>query len=633
VSSEFLLSIHCPSNRVPRIVCVLAIFALAGHSAAARAADQADPFWRQRDTRDAAYATQLKQLADRCEELNLQAQARVTRGWYVPRDPRRQYVFLPAESDPVQPAADAPTVVHQWYGKFREYRAQQAEVLFNLARQQLAADQAARAFRLLHEVLHENPDHEVVRDALGYRRINGRWRRPESVIRPRAVSTADRRFGFPAGNHWVVESGSFRVTTDHSPAAGQQLIERLEELHDVWQQLFFDYYSTAATLARRLENGSPASRGTRQHEVVLFRDRQQYVDRLRRIEPRIEITVGYYLEPQKTAFFYVADQPQNDIYLHEVTHQLFSETGRVAPGTGLQGNFWIIEGIAMYMESLCQRDRYYTLGGVDADRLQYARYRALREGVQMPLAELVALGREELQQHADIRRLYSQSAGLTAMLMDGQRGRYRTALVDYLAAVYQGRDRVDTLASLTGVSLDQLDAQYMDFLNVTDADLAALADAPPVENLSLGRTSVTDAGLKCLPDQPRLRWLDIGYTQVGDAGLACLASARQLNHLIAEHSQLTDAGLQTIGSFRELQILDLAGVPVTDQGLSHLASLTSLTELWLGDTQITDAGLVHLQDLKQLQTLDVGGTQVTIEGWNRLKAALPALNTEANGAP
>ena len=37
------------------------------------------------------------------------------------------------------------------------------------------------------------------------------------------------------------------------------------------------------------------------------------------------------------------------------------------------------------------------------------------------------------------RKLYSQSSGLAAFLIDGEQGRYREPLVRYLQAVYAGR--------------------------------------------------------------------------------------------------------------------------------------------------------------------------------------------------
>jgi hypothetical protein len=557
--------------------------------------------------------------------LDLQAQANVTGAWFIPRDPRRQYIFLPSESDPAQPADDAPKIVHQWYAKFLEYRRQHAAALFELAERELHADRPTRAYQLLHEVLHEDSDHEQAREILGYRRVSDRWRRPTGLIKTRQGRVPNPSLGFGAGQYWIVESGHFSITTNHSEEAGRRLVEQLEELHTVWQQLFFRYWSSRSVLERRFEGKGMTSRSLKRHKVVLFRDRQQYLDHLTPHEPLIEVTVGIYLEPRKSAYFYVGEESKEHIWFHEIVHQLFSETGRVPAGVGLNTNFWIIEGVALYMESLRRMEHYCTIGGIDADRLQYARYRALNEGFYVPLDQLVVLGRRALQEHAHIRRLYSQSAGLAGFLMDYQRGVYRSAVVDYLRTVYQGRDRAGTLANVAGVPLSALDKQYHEFLNVTDDDLAFLASMPVAKNLSLGRTAVTDAGLTHLAGHTQLEWVDVAHTQVGDSGLAHLKAAKGLKHLIAEYTKITDAALPTIGSFDDLEILDLTSTNVTDAGLTHLASLAKLRELWLGGTRISDAGLVHLEGLKNLETLDIRETKVTADGWKRLKRVLPSL--------
>jgi hypothetical protein len=82
----------------------------------------------------------------------------------------------------------------------------------------------------------------------------------------------------------------------------------------------------------------------------------------------------------------------------------------------------------------------------------------------MPLAELTQLGKEDLQRHPEIAKLYSQSAGATAFLMQGERGRFREPLVRYLTAVYTGRDDQDTLADATGVDFADLDARYRRYM-------------------------------------------------------------------------------------------------------------------------------------------------------------------------
>ncbi len=582
-------------------------------------------YWSARARLDQAYRSQLADLAARCQELGLAEQAAATAAWFVPREPGRQLVFLPPGEDPLRPPPDAPQLVRQWHARLLELRRRQAEQLFRAARQQSERDRATRAFQLLHEVLREDPDHAAAREALGYRRVGDRWARPAAGIRVRELRPGAATRNLPPGTERIVESENFSIATGLNAPTGRELAERLEHLYAVWQQLFVRYASSAESLERRFQGQTPSTRRSRRHQVVLFRDRQEYLDFLRPLEPLIDMTVGFYHERARTAYFYHQQGADPSVIYHEVTHQLFSETGRVASETGRDHNFWIVEGVALYMESLRQFDGYWTVGGVDARRLQYARYRLFHENFYLPLEQLVQLGRRELQEHPDIRPLYSQAAGLTAMLMDHRGGADLEALVDYLQAVYSGRHDPETLASVIERSLDELDVEYRGFLQVCDQDLIPLAAMPVARQLALGHTQVTDRGLEHLAGHSQLEWLDLGATQTSDAGLAFLRNARQLKQLNLAGTQITDDSLPLIGHFTDLQILDLSGTQITDAGLTHLGRLSELQELSVRGTAIGDAGLQHLRGLTNLEILDINDTRVTADGWQQARSAWPAL--------
>ncbi len=569
----------------------------------------------ERSAMDQAYRQRLAELAALCRKLDLREQAEATVAWFPIRDPQRQYVFLPPPDDPLKPAEDAPTIVQQWYARLTRERQQRAEELFQLAQRQLQRDASASAYQLLHEVLHEDPDHVTARQALGYRQVGDRWHRPSARIRVRQVRGAQPSLGISRGPYHVIESEHFSIATTHSETAGRQLAERLEVLHAVWRQLFFPFWSNTAALTRRLESTAvPTGGGGTRHNVVLFRDREQYVSALKPVEPMIEMTTGFYQDQRRVAYFFAEDQPNPNVFDHEVTHQLFAETGRVATEIGRDSDFWIVEGIALYMESLQQGDGYCTVGGIDADWLQFARYRALHERFHVPLDQLILLGRRDLQEHPEIRRLYSQSAGLTAMLMDDRDGLDRPALLEYLQAVYAGRTRSAGLESLVGEPLAALDDRYRQFLEVTDQDLAFLSRMPTARRLSLGHTSVTDTGLEHLASHVDLNWLDLTGTAIGDEGLAHLSRATQMNQLSLAQTRVTDRSMPLVGTFSELEILDLSGTPVSDQGFQHLAGLARLRELWVEQTRITDDSLPLIGNLGSLQVLDLSGTAITDQG-------------------
>jgi hypothetical protein len=100
------------------------------------------------------------------------------------------------------------------------------------------------------------------------------------------------------------------------------------------------------------------------------------------------------------------------------------------------------------------------LGGSGDLRMQAARFRLLNDNFYVPLADFTAMGMAQVQADKRIATLYSQAAGLTHFLIHGQNGRYRDALVSYLAAIYSGQADTGTLAHLAGANYEDLDRQY-----------------------------------------------------------------------------------------------------------------------------------------------------------------------------
>src|SRR5207244_3823471 len=98
----------------------------------------------------------------------------------------RQYLFLPAGSDPTAPKAGAPEAAKQWHRKFWELRREQAVALLAKAIAASEAKRADEAYELLFEVLREDPDRAEAGRALGYERIANEWKLPgEEKATPR----------------------------------------------------------------------------------------------------------------------------------------------------------------------------------------------------------------------------------------------------------------------------------------------------------------------------------------------------------------------------------------------------------------------------------------------------------------
>ena len=286
---------------------------------------------------------------------------------------------------------------------------------------------------------------------------------------PARNSKADaaRRADIKSG--WQVRTDHFQVTTNHSLAAGAELAARLEQLYQIWRQLFAGFYYTEKEV-RGLFAGERNAR-TQSHPFRVFyhRDRDEYVNALRRRQPRIAETLGIYFDSNREAHFFAGDEQKSASTLyHEAVHQLFQESKPTAKQIGTFANFWVIEGVATYFESLTEHDDpqtglYFTIGESTAGRLPAARER-MQDGFYIALADLTRLGKDDVQRHAEIAKVYSQSSGVAAFLVGGEQGRYREPLVTYLQAVYAGRDNAESLTKATGIGYEVLDAQYRRYL-------------------------------------------------------------------------------------------------------------------------------------------------------------------------
>lgn len=582
-----------------------------------------------RCSENAPLAEHLTALADKCDEQGLKEQAESTRAWSIPRHPGRQYLFLPLASEPGLPKGGDAVAASQWHKRFKEIRGEQAARLFAAAEAASARAAAAEAYQLLYETLRENPEHAEARRVLGYvKSPRGQWQLPDwEKMVVRRSATDQPKLGWRAGSFSRLETPHFQIVTNHSPAEALELGKQLEDLHALWRQIFYRYWSTPAALAARLAGRNEAFAPERpKMQVVLFKSRAEYLKQLASAAPQIGLTLGVYLHHQRTTFIYAGDKSVYPIWYHEVTHQLFQEAvPNVVDEPARTKNFWAVEAAALYMESLTEQAGYWSAGGCEADRLQLARYRALAGDFVKPLAELAPLGREALQASPDIRKLYTQAAGYAHFFCDGQHGKHRDAFIQLLTAIYRGADSPGALAEAAGQTLGTLDQQYRAFLNVTDADLAGIPGPKTLRNLSLGGTSVTDQGLAHLARCQNLEWLDLAGTSVSDAGLAHVVGATNLKQLFLEKTKITDASLPRIAAFKKLEELDLSRLDITDDGLAALAALKNLKILHLTGSPISDAGLVHLRGLKQLETLATEGTKITPAGLKQLQANLPKL--------
>ena len=445
-----------------------------------------------------AYATRLESLAAWCDERHLPDRAKLLRSWLPVRHSDRKYLFVPAEfrahlADVQAAVADRDGQAGaQFAQRFDSLRREQAAALYSLAEQAAAGHQAALACQLVSEAAREDSACRRAWRFLGYTEYHDAWQTPFEIQQLKAGKQWHDRFGWlpktyvsryeggerffrgrwmPADEEarlradtrddWRIETDHFVVTTNCGLEEGVALAGQLDRLRAIWQQVFTGYLIDDAELQKRLTAGDPLPcNATAKHNVVYYRTRTQYNDELRAAQPQIEMTLGIYLASRRTAYYFAGADQEPGTIDHEATHQLFHESRPVAQDVGQRENFWIVEAVACYMQSLARQPGYYTLGGADAGRMPVARQRRLHDGVYLPLAQLVRLGMRNLQGHPDIAKLYTQSAGLAAFLLE----RYPEATAAYLEAVYTDRADSDTLSRLTGADYPKLDRQYSEFL-------------------------------------------------------------------------------------------------------------------------------------------------------------------------
>lgn len=572
---------------------------------------------------DGIFHARLEALAKRCRELGLAAESEATLAFVVLRVPQRTYYFdpSPASWDESRREFGGGNAVDFWWKHLRQTRSEYAAALFEYAKEQVETDPST-TYRTLFEVCWLDPDHVLARKVLGYilDEESHQWRRGNDRISVAKGGLALKNYGFAARRYWRVSSEHFSIVTNLDEAKGRELAEQLEQFYLVWHQAFFDYWGQGATLQRRLDKGlAPPRRTAKRHVVVYFSDRAEYVGRLQVWEPMIEKTIGFYLASRRTAFLYDAPVQPVKTWWHEVGHQLFAETLNARPQVGERHDFWIVEALALYLESFDPHEQYATLGGPVAERLQFARYRAIREGFRVPIAQMTQWGRRDVQQHARLGALYSQFAGIAHFMMDDSTGTYRRPLVHYARDAYRNGEPERSLLDYLGDAAAGLDGKYIAHLQVTDSTLSE-ADRP--KSLCLTQSPVTVTGLKKL-DFSRLEWLDLSDTKIGDTALPLIANASRLEQLSLERADFSAECLPVIGTLHALRELELTGVSLDRASLEPLSKLGRLEGLWLGGTGIGDEQLPALYGLRSLQTLDITGCKVSSAAVAELKRRLP----------
>ncbi len=585
---------------------------------------------RAQDFDRAAMQAEMRRLGEICQSIDLTAEANISRSWLAPQRSDQRELYLPVE---LIKASTIDSRQASWLRLFNAARVRYAAFLFAQAKVAVESDDEESAFRLLWQVLREDPEHADAKRILGTLAT-------AATVKPRLrkATSAQPDFGWTAGTYSRVQTPHFLLTTRADARSSVLLATRLEQFYALWRQVYYPLWATPGALKSKFAGRNIPWERPKEMNVTLLADRDEYLRVLAIAEQNAAVSVGYYSPRSKQSFFY-PDQDLEATLFHELTHQLFAEASSMAAQSdaGNLGGVWLLEGMALYMESLTEQDHYWTLGGIESTRLQTARYRALRDGYWVDWSEFTSGSSEAWKQDPQIAQLYTQSAGLTHLFMDHlPQPAAQNQLLKSLVSVYQNAPEfselrallVDSAATLqredtavaAGTPVEQF--VYQKMLTLTDMDIQRLVEShsaggrKPPGSLVLAGSELSMSAWQALAAlAPELEWLDLSFSNAKLDDLEWLNRAVQLQRLSVEGTYVDSGILSMVKKWPELKELDLSGCAIDDRALQQLSGHPTLETLWLTKTKITDAALAVLAKLPNLQHCDVEGTAIETHRW------------------
>lgn len=461
----------------------------------------------------AEFVAKLEAQIEECRLRNLpDGAAEIRQSLAAAQLPAMRTPALSAELEP-SIASDATEDERRWRTQWHYVRKEYARQLYSLSRQALSTGHPALAFDLVREVVRHDPDHVKAREILGYVQYEKRWVTPYAKsmtlkgyvrhddfgwLKKEQVARYEAGERFVEGkggwmsqekeaairqdfrNAWEIQTDHYLIRTNHSLEKGVELGKALEDFYEFFHQTFAGFFDTPEQL-KKLFDGSTQSRNRVQPYVVhYYRTKEEYVSRLKSRFPWIEITNGFYSTPDKTAHFFHRKEAEAGgmaTLYHEATHQLFFESHPQIRPIAEANNFWIIEGIACYMESFVREEGGCTVGNPAYIRFAAARSNYLNDHYYIPLRKFTAQSMADFQVQTVVVKNYTQASGLAHFFMHYDNGRYRDALIEHLAQLYSNsarkREHPQGLDELTGESFEELDRQYAEFLRECQAEITA----------------------------------------------------------------------------------------------------------------------------------------------------------------
>ncbi len=454
----------------------------------------------------------LRELARVCEEEKKlpEAAAEIRRAAEPIDTTELRLAPLPRQTQPPLNANLAPDERY-WRTQLRAQSQDYATELYALSRQALNAGHVSFALDLVREIVLHNSDHAAARKILGFVRAGDEWVSAFEAQKLKKNEVWTSEFGWLPKSHvekyergeryynrrwipaakeatyhanfdegWEIRTEHYLVRTNHSFERGVDLAKKLEDYHGLFFQMLSGFFTSASDVQQLFagNNARPQAVLSKPNVVHFYRTRDEYIAALKRLptlasemKQRVGITKGFYFPDTRIAYFFYDPESDDDTTLyHEATHQLLTGSRPMSSNIGMKSDFWIIEGIACYMESFQREGERFSVGDPGNQRLQRAREHFLVENYYVRLQEFTRMGQMAFMSvpEGELRKNYSQGAALTHFFMHYDDGRYREALIEYLSQIYSPdkstREHPDSLAELTGVADEVLDRQYADYI-------------------------------------------------------------------------------------------------------------------------------------------------------------------------
>ena len=457
------------------------------------------------------FSSQISKLAQLCDEKELDEEAKQVRSRVIVPEPQSLRVDkLPTEVRPdILPGVTGDE--RFWQTQLRHLENDYANDLYKQSRAALHQGFPSYAYNLVREAALHDPDYPQVRKILGFVRLGNEWVTPFAFSQIKTKGNVwHEEFGwlpksqverYTAGERnfkgrwisaekekelrrdfsaaWEVRTDHYLIKTNVSLERGVEMGKALEDFYGVFNETFAGFFNTPEQLQKLFDGtGKTVRPEPKAYTVHFYRTREEYLERLRKFFPSIDQTNGVYMTNDRVAHFY--HDPNHDhegTLFHEATHQLFFESHHANRTICDKNHFWIIEGIACYMESFQRKNGSFSLGGTNYARFVVARSNLLEKNYYVPLREFSGYGMQEFQGSPELAKNYTQAAGLARFFMHYDKGRYREALVKHLAQLYSKdervRDRADSLEELTGVDFSDLDRQYAEDARQTDEQVSS----------------------------------------------------------------------------------------------------------------------------------------------------------------